>query len=824
MSSPLAGLGVLELPGGTPLAYCGKLLADAGADVVAVELSDAAGEDMTGLAHAASDAPRTSDSPRSAGPLLHEHLEVLERRYLRQRKRAVVLGAATGGAARGTDALRELVRRADIVVGERSAAASLVDEVKPLVLAERRARVVLAVSAFGSTGPWAGRPATEFTLQALCGSAGFRGLPDGPPLAVGGAVGDYLAGAWAAAGALAAWRRAQRDRCCEVVDLSQLETMTLTMQAYEWLHTALMGLDTVNRSIEVPSIEAAKDGYVGITIMTPAQWTAFCEMIGRPELATDPELSHTLGRWGRRADVYEAIGPWLAERTVEEVVQLAASYRVPATRLGTGATLPRFDHFEARHVYVPGADVRRQPRPPWRLAGGHDRVAEATAQERDSSPSSPPPSAELPLAGLRVVDLTSFIAGPLLTAFLASMGADVVKVESVTRPDGLRLVVGPRLREPHGWEYSWAFHGANVNKRAITLDLRQPAGRDLLLRLVDRANVLVENFSPRVLPQLDLDWDVLHRRNPGLVVVRMPAFGLDGPWADRNGFAQTMEMLSGMAWVTGTPEGPPVLPRGPCDSAAAIHGAVALLAVLDQRDGGDDNRQGRGHRAGRGHGQGRGHRQGQGQLVEVPMIEVALNLTALQVLAHDELGVVIERRGNRGAGAPQNLYACDGEDRWVALAVVTDEQWSALREVLGAPGWARDPALDHGPGRRLQNDLLDRRLADWFGRQDRDEIAERLVRAGIPAAPVVAPPEVVDNPHLQARRFFEPLTHPVTGPNLYAGLPLRFARGPKRWNRTPPPLFGEHNREVLHGELGLTDQAWDASHASQVVGEHPRLS
>src|SRR4029077_1610459 len=207
--------------------------------------------------------------------------------------------------------------------------------------------------------------------------------------------------------------------------------------------------------------------------------------------------------------------------------------------------------------------------------------------------------------------------------------------------------------------------------RGITLDLSRPHGIALAKALIAKADVVVENFSPRVLDNLGLRYEDLARETPRLVMLRMPAFGLDGPWRDRTGFAQTMEQISGLAWVTGFADGPPVIPRGPCDPLAGMHAVLALLVALEHR-----------------------RRTGEGQLVESTMVEAALNATADQVLERQAYGRLLGRDGNRGpVAAPQNLYACRGTEQWLALAVATDAQWSAFVEVLGRPAWALDPAF-----------------------------------------------------------------------------------------------------------------------------------
>ena len=194
--------------------------------------------------------------------------------------------------------------------------------------------------------------------------------------------------------------------------------------------------------------------------------------------------------------------------------------------------------------------------------------------------------------------------------------------------------------------------------------------------------------------QFGLDWDHLHAINPRLIMVRMPAFGLDGPWRDRTGFAQTMECLTGMAWLTGLSDGPPVLVRGACDPLAGMHAVFATLLALIERD-----------------------RSGRGRLVEVPMVEAALNAAAEQVIEFGSTGTLLGRDGNRGPGAaPQGVYPCSGHDEWVAIAVATDTQWRSLCSVLGDPQWSVDRALRDGAGRRRAHDLIDGELTAWTAR------------------------------------------------------------------------------------------------------------
>jgi crotonobetainyl-CoA:carnitine CoA-transferase CaiB-like acyl-CoA transferase len=382
---------------------------------------------------------------------------------------------------------------------------------------------------------------------------------------------------------------------------------------------------------------------------------------------------------------------------------------------------------------------------------------------------------------------------------LAAFGAEVIKVESIQRPDGIRYSGGMRTDVDDWWEYGWVFHAMNTNKRSVTLDLGSDEGCRLFKKLTAGADVVIENFSPRVMEQFGLTADVLLKVNPKLVLARMPAFGLDGPWRDRVGFAPTMEQIAGLAWVTGLPEAPPVTPRGACDPLAGVHAAFAVLAALNFAE-----------------------RTGSGQLVELPMLETVLNATAIQAIESEVFGVTLGRRGNRGQGESiQNIYRCAGEDDWIAVTVRHDRQWHALVDVMDRPGWC-DERLATVAGRRERADDIDRRLQDWFAGQPLQSTVERLAGVGIPAAPVVSPSLVTDNAQLRDRGFLEALDHPSTGAGLYPCPPFAKLAGQDKWLLRPPPRLGEHNGEVLRDRCGLTEEELGNLASNGVIGTRPK--
>jgi crotonobetainyl-CoA:carnitine CoA-transferase CaiB-like acyl-CoA transferase len=746
--TPLDDLRVVEISDRIAGAYCGKLLVDAGAHVVKVE--------------SGSEDPLRRFTATNAVPAAGTDAPLFS--YLNAGKRSVT--AASEDLIAGADVVLTTQREFDV--------AALLDNSPGCV--------VVTISDFGSTGPWADRPATEFTLQAWSGLTGFRGDPTGPPISIGGDLGEYMGGACAAYGALALRRRVRRGGPGGHLDMSMLEAITL-MQSSEWLHSQLLKVPPIKRSIEVPSIEEASDGYVGISMVTGQQWLDFAAMVDCQELTEIPELSFQIGRFAYRDWIRERIGPWMRARTVDEIVELGQLFRLPIAPLGNGATIPQMDHLRERGVYLDNPAGFRQPRAPWLMSTAApapvrpapargEADGETLWQARDSVVSDA--SAELPLAGVRIVDLTAFWAGPAATHALAAFGADVIKVESIQRPDGIRYSGGMRTDVDDWWEYGWVFHAMNTNKRSVTLDLESDDGVRLFMELVKQADAVVENFSPRVMDQFGLGADALLAVKPNLVVVRMPGFGLTGPWRDRVGFAPTMETIAGLAWVTGLPDGLPVPPRGACDPLAGAHAAFALLAALEFAD-----------------------RTGRGQLVEVPMIETVLNVTATQTIEFEVFGEVLSRNGNRGhTCAVQDIYRCAGDDDWVAVCA---PQPAALDQITGGAD-----------------------VAEWFAAQDRDAVVDVLAAAGIPAAAVLSPSVVTENPQLRHRAFFERLEHPRTGEMLYPTPPFALLDGATRWLHRTPPTLGEHNAEVLTELCGVTESELDRLAADGVIGTRPK--
>lgn len=775
----LSHLRIVDLSTNIAGPYATKLFVDAGAEVLKIE--PPGGDPLRRYTAVGADL----DGRDSA--LFH---------YLNGGKRSIV------GAFENPH-VQSLVAGADL----------LVEDTRALDVAAVRSRwphlVILSISPFGLDGPYASRAATEFTVQAQSGSILYRGRPTKPPLQAGGRITEYLAGAYGAPAALAAVLRARRTGVGEHIDLSMVEVMAIAASTFADLSHHLAGrpeLVTPARNLETPSIERAKDGFVGFNTNTGQMFQNFLLMIERPDLLDDAELATFAGRQ-RRAEWPEIMSAWMLEHTVDEIVELASALRIPVAPVYDGSTILENEHLAARGVFLDHPAGFRQPRPPYRFDDVDPpapRLAPALDADRASvMPRSAPvptdPTADphaLPLAGLRVLDLTSWWAGPSSTHLFALLGAEVVHVESTGHPDGMRLM-GYMFGREKWWEWGHLFAAANTDKLGITLDLSKPAGRDLCVELIRWADVITENFSPRVMEQWGFDPAAVHAINPSVVFTRMPAFGLSGPWRDRVGFAQTMEQMT-MASITGHADDPPLIPRGPCDPNAGMHSAFAMLVGLARRE-----------------------RDGHGVFIESTMIEAALNICPQPVLEYTAYGEVMTRDGNRSpAAAPQGVYMGAGFDAWLALSIETDDQWVALVSFLGAPAWATDAALATHAGRAAQHDLLDRQLAAWIAGRDVAALADALTAVGVPVARCFDPRSQSTHPQMMARRFYETVTHAELGVHPVPGLPFRYA-SVSHWLHRAAPTLGEHNADVLTRLVGVDAATLSLLEEDGVIGSRP---
>ncbi len=405
-----------------------------------------------------------------------------------------------------------------------------------------------------------------------------------------------------------------------------------------------------------------------------------------------------------------------------------------------------------------------------------------------------------------MLDLSRVWAGPLATKFLADMGAEVIKVQPV------RHFALDRLDNASGY-----WHQCNANKRAICIELAHPEGMALFRRLVAVSDVVLDNFTPRVMARFGLGYEALSAINPRLIMIGCSAMGATGPEANYAALGESIEALAGIVAQTGYRGDDQPMKSGInyADPIVAMQAAAAVLAALVHRDC-----------------------TGQGQFIDLAMRETTAALIGEQFLDYSANGRLPERIGNRHpVYAPQGAYPCRptpsgppprngdelGErpaDQWLTICVRDDAEWQRLCEVIGRPDLASDPGLTDAAGRRARHDEIDAALTAWTRDRDAREATEALQAAGIAAAPVLHIPDLIADPHLWARGFWTEVEEPGFGVNPYPTLPFRLSRAPVQI-ATPPPAFAQHNYTVLQDLLGLTNAEIDVLEAERVISDEP---
>ena len=489
-----------------------------------------------------------------------------------------------------------------------------------------------------------------------------------------------------------------------------------------------------------------------------------------------------------RAEFYEKAQPWLSDHTVGEIVELSQAMRIPASPVNDGATVLDCPQYLEREFFVAagGADWSfRRPSAPFRLSKSPALPARP-APRMGSRPSGATTALVFdgvgtdlskPFADIKVLDLTTFWAGAYLTCYLGAFGAEIVKVESIQRPDGFRYS-GAWAHEGDRWyERGGLWQATNLNKRDITLDLTSEQGRDLVRRLVRQADVVVENFSPRVIEQFGLDYESLVELKRDVILVRMPGFGLQGPWREYVGWALNFEQTSGMAAITGYADGPPCTLQGPADPIVGVHAGVALLAALEHR-----------------------RRTGEGQLIEIAQIEVAACLTAESVIEYSMNGIIQPRTGNRHHGFVQGVYPTVVDDVWVALSVRDDTDWAQLAAAMDRSDLIADARFASANERERSHDDFDDMVNEWTRTRTAEEIVGDLSARHVPAERVMTADRMYEIAQLDNRRILRR----VRAPGHRSAPISRLAVHDDARTGQPPPIQAADTRTAQQRDTART--------------------
>lgn len=790
----LRGLRVLEIGTGPALAYAGKLCADFGAEVIKVESPE--GDAWRRM-------PPLVAVPDSGGD------ESALFAWLNTNKRSVT---ADAGNADDAAWLARLARTCDVVLDARALTAgpdilahpvwSAGGEEEP---AERHHEPIdIALTWFGESGPYRDYAGTEAVCRSLAGAVHGSGPVEGPPHMPHDVQTGIVVGLAAFSSAIAALiGRADGSRRY-VLSVHETIFGVVEMEAgmvQDGRHP-LRRLG-VNRfcGTHPAGIYETAEGWIGIFTHTLPQWTALCDAIGRPDMAADPRFASGPERMAHADEIDAVLIPALRTRTASAWFEMLGAAKHPAVIVPTMAALLTQEVHRQRDAFVPvemeGASFEG-PVVPLRLGaagpllGGPVPAKGADAGFYRSAGLDHVPAqrlrrssgGKLPLHGMRVIDLSMGWAGPLASRTLADFGAEVIKVESTSYPDWWRganfteAFYRDRLYEKNG-----NFNLLNRNKHGITLDLTRPAGREVLLELVARADAVIENYSAEVLPKLGLDYAALRAVNERLVMLSMPAFGLGNAWSNIRAYGGTLEQASGLPLHTGHPDGPPAMtsyaygdPVGGFNAGAAM-----LLALLVQRS------------------------TGEGRHINLSQVEAMLPMAAPFIVEQSVCGSVGPREGNRHPmHSPHGCFRCAGDDAWLTLSV-TDALWPVLCRVIGEEALAADPALASASGRRAAEARIHGAIASWLACRDAENAMAELQQAGIPAGVVKPMKAVLRDVHLHARGFWQRVERPYSGSGLSTTPWFRSDTDPMPIRNVAPTL-GQHNDAVLADVLGLSPE------------------
>ncbi|MEX1008643.1 MAG: CoA transferase [Acidimicrobiia bacterium] len=802
----LDGVRVVDLGEGVASAFCARLFADYGADVVKVE------------------PPRSGDVTRGWGPFPGDRPDREASGtffFYNVGKRGITADLAD---THQRTAVVELLRRADVVVESQPPARLREWELEPADLcALNHELVVISLSPFGRTGPyadWRGYDLNAFHLTAT--GSRYCGRRDDAPLEHGTFSAELFGGYCAAAWGLAALHgrplvgggQHLDVSCSEVIAALFTGAQNIGGYAQDGRYARRSG---ASMSLAMPAtIAPCRDGYVWLIALEPEQWDGLRAAMGDPEWAR-PELFRDMFERGANADfLYPRLLDWTSRHSKQEVMDLCQANGVPVTAVLTVAEAVEHPHLEARGYRVavehpvlgtvrtlgapvllpecPGGPQRSSP-----LLGEHTdelprvlrswRVAETTPEGPSLEPGA------LPLAGIRVANFGWSWLGPVAGQTLAFLGADVVKIESHRRID-INRTLPPFAEGITSPDRSLQNHAGWAGNGSVTLDLTHRDGVALAKRLVALSDVVFENFAPGTMDRLGLGYDVLRALRPDLVMVSMPAAGSFGPLSGVRTYGTSLASLTGLDSITGYVDGAPVpVENAFCDPLGGVIGAFGALLALHHR-----------------------RRTGRGQHVDYSQQEGIMQLVGSAVmdwLLNERDGRPLGNRHPVGAMAPHGLFPCAGDDRWISIAVATDDEWRDLVRAMGDPAWARAPELASHAGRLERIDDVHARIARWTADHNEHQLAARLQERGVAAAPVLDVADLLHDPHYRARGTFIEVSHPLGFVETIYGAYVKTSRTVV--DVRPGPAMGQDNERVLQGLLGVTDDEFRQLVASGAI-------
>ena len=793
MAKALEGLRILDLTDREGH-LCGRLLADLGAEVIKIE-------------------PPQGDPARRAGPFAGDKPgseSSLSFINLNTNKKSVSLDLAS---KEGRQAYIGLAESADAII--ETYAPGLLEAWGlgyEVLKKDNPGLVMVSITGFGLSGPHKDFKAPSIVCSAMGGVMSLCGFPDRPPLAEVQDVPYDLTAAFAAYGLLLALHHREQTGLGQQVEVSCQEV--LAAQQHMLANYSSNDNFLVRAGSRTPvgggmpyGVYPARDGFCHLVVIATSHWRSFVEWMGSPELFTDPMWDNR----HLRVENMEIIEPLTMDFTrqlsKEELFTQGQAHHITVGPINRPDEFTRDPHFRERELETevehPAIGSHRILLSPFRmssspvelfrpapLTGQHNeellKTTALTPEDRTPArrvyPSGRANSGSAPLEGLRVLDFTMAIAGPYLSRLLAESGAEIIKVESQARQQRGR--VSPGLDSRIVLQQKVTFAEMNRNKRCIAVDMSKEEGRDLIKRLVPHCDLVLENFSPRVMDNWGLGYEELRKLRSDILMVRLPGFGTTGPYRDNVGLAAVAMGMTGMYHLWSYPDsdepaGPPVWTP---DYLSAAFGGTALLAALRHRE-----------------------RTGQGQLIELSQVDATAFALGTVYLDHSMNGYISPPMGNRHRYfAPHGAYRCDGSDAWCAITARDEPEWRALCRVLGSPPWAEEEKFSTLEQRLVHQDELDQHIEEWTQHHTPQQVMQLLQNAGVPAGAVQNGETLFQDTHLRARDYIVPMDDPDTGLVEYPGTFVRLSEAPGRVERCH--ALGEDNLDVFGRLLNMSSE------------------
>ena len=784
--------------------FCGKLLADLGADIIKVESPG-------------------GDPSRNIGPYYHDIPDPEKSLYwyaYNTNKRGITLDLES---SQGRGLFLELAKTADFII-EPSGYLDKIGLGYPALCTVKPDIIVTSIFPFGRSGPYSKFKASDLILMAMGGQMFTSGDEDRPPVRMSVDQAHLQAGAHAAIGTLAALYHRNTSGEGQQVDTYMVEAIVelITIEVMWWKYAGNLfrraGPRRPRANLKIRSVWPCKDGQVsfmiigggfGRTTIPLVEWMDSEGMAG-PLKDVDWDKFGFSNFTREENDLWEeTFNKFFMKHTKAELYEKALETGIPLAPVNTFRDILADKQLESRDFWqqvehpelgeklvYPGfpyrfseAELSIRRRAP--LIGEHNeevraelrnsrvkKVSSATARDEAQSKN----GKRLPLEGIKVVDFSWVTAGPLITDYLATLGAEVIKIESTTVPDLARMSE-PFKEGTSRLNGSYHFNLWNANKLSMGLNISTPRGIEVVKKLITESDIVVEGFTPGKMEKKGLDYESLKKIKPDIIMLSASIQGQTGYMAKATGFGWVTNALCGFTHITGWPDRDGVIPHiAYTDFIVPWYGVIALLAALDYKK-----------------------RTGKGQYIDVSHIEGGATFQATALLDCTVNNRDNGRMGNASYNAaPHGVYPCQGDDCWCAIAVFTDEEWRAFCQASGNPDWAEDSRFIDLAGRKSHEEELNQLVSSWTTQHQAEAVMDILQQAGVAAGVVKGASDLLADPQLMKQEYFCEVEHPEMGQCLQTRWPIRLTKTPMQFKHAP--CFGAHTQYVCHEILGMPDE------------------